>query len=48
MLEILRMNNLSLNQLKTKFILSYERGVKAYDIKKIEYDSISFGIFFIY
>ncbi len=41
MLEILKINNICLNQSQSKFILSFDKGVKIYYLKKVENDSIS-------
>lgn len=44
MLEILKMNNINLNQTKSKFILTYEKGIRLYETKSLEKDSISYSI----
>ena len=43
MLEIIKLNMINLNQTQTKFIISYDKGIRIYDLKNIEIDSINHG-----
>lgn len=45
-LEILKINHISINQSKTQFILSYNKGIIIYDFEKIQKDSILKGNYF--
>ena len=48
MLEIIKLNMINLNQTYTKFIISYDKGIRIYEIKDIEKDSINHSKKFIF